>query len=106
MDTFTLAIALLLMMIAVQYNQNWMIFAIVALMILTMRSVGTTVILLIATAVIFVGKPYMEQYWPFVLFGLIILALVIGGGTKEQPQQELYSPDMLGGLGGGFGGGY
>jgi hypothetical protein len=108
MDTFTLMIAILLMMIAVQYNQNWLIAAIVLLMILTMRSAGTTVILLIATAVLFVGKPYLEQYWPFLLFGLIILSVLISGtGGKPEQQPEMYSADMFGGMGGlGGGGGY
>ena len=52
MDTFTFMIAILLMMIAVQFNQNWLIFAIVALMVLTMRDLATTVMLIIATVVL------------------------------------------------------
>jgi hypothetical protein len=103
MDTFTFMIAILFMMIAVQFNQNWLIFAIVALMILTMRDVAATVLLLIATAVLLFGRDYLTEYWPFVLFGLIILSVVLGGKPKEEQQM----PDMFGqeGMGGmGFGG--
>ena len=97
-------IAILLMMMGVQFNQNWLIFAIVAIMILSMRDVTTTIMLIIATVVLLVLKEQLMQYWPFVLFGLIILSLVIGGRQKEAPSQY---PDMFGGgdMGGmGFGG--
>ncbi len=104
MDTFTFMISILLMMIAVQFNQNWLIFAIVALTILSTRDLGTTVLLIIATLVLLIGKDYLMEYWPVVLFGLIILSVVISGKQKQEPAQY---PDMFGGgdMGGiGFGG--
>lgn len=105
MDTFTFAISLVLMMLAIQFNQNWLIFAIVTLMVLTMRSVGTTVLLIISTIVLFVARDYLKEYWPFVLFGLIILAVLIGAigkkGEAEQAPMDMYG----GGFGGGFEGG-
>lgn len=103
MDTFTFTIAILFMMISVQFNQSWLIFAIVALMILTMRDLAATVMLLIATAVLLFGKDYLMDYWLFVLFGLIILSVVLGGKQKQEQQ----APDMFGqgDMGGiGFGG--
>ena len=108
METFTFMIAVLLMMIAVQFNQNWLVFAIVALMILSMRSVSTTVLLLVATGLLFFAKDYLLDYWPFFLFGLIILSVVLAG---QQKQEQGGYADMFGGGGGemggiGFGGGY
>ncbi len=106
MDTFTFMISVLLMMMAVQFDQNWLIFAIVALTILTMRDLTTTIMLIIATFVLLVGKDLLVDYWPFVLFGLIILSVVLGGKKKEE--QPAY-PDMFGGgdMGGiGLGGGF
>ncbi|MBN2067183.1 MAG: hypothetical protein JW744_01820 [Candidatus Diapherotrites archaeon] len=104
MDTFTYMVAVLLMMLAIQFNQNWLVFAIVALMILTMRSLGTTVLLLVSTAVLFLAREYLKEYWPFVLFGLIILSLIIGRGGGSQP--EAMPMDLYGGGldAGGFGG--
>ena len=100
MDTFTFMIALVLMMLAVQFEQNWLVLAIVVIMILSMRSVGTTILLVVSVAVVYFLKGSMEPYWPFVFFGLIILALALGvGGKPEQP--EYYSPDMYSGLMGG-----
>ena len=103
MDTFTFMIAILFMMIAVQFNQNWLIFAIVALMILTMRDVAATVLLLVATAVLLFGRDYIKEYWPFVLFGLIILSVVLGGKQKQEQPQDMFGQEGMGGIGfGGF----
>ena len=104
MDTFTFMIAILFMMIAVQFNQNWLIFAIVALMILTMRDIGATVLLLIATAVLLFGRNYLMEYWPFVLFGLIILSVVLSGKQKQEQQMpDMFGQGDMGGIGfGGF----
>ena len=108
METFTFMIAILIMMMAVQFNQQWLIFAVVALMILSTREFTTTVLLIIATVVLLFGKEYMMDYWPFVLFGLIILSLIIGGKQKPEAAGGGYG-DMFGGgdMGGiGFGGGF
>ncbi len=108
MDTFTFAISIVLMMLAIQFEQNWLIFAIVALLVLTMRSIGTTVLLIISTIVLFVARDYLKEYWPFVLFGLIILAVLIGAiGKKGEAEQAPMPMDLYGGGGfdaGGFGG--
>ena len=89
-------VSIILMMIAVQFNQNWLVFAIVAIMILSMRSVSTTIMLLVSTAVLFIAKSYLNEYWPFVLFGLLILALLLGVGQVGQ-QGEAMPMDMYGG---------
>ncbi len=102
MDTFTFMIAIIFMMMAVQFNQFWLIFAIVALMILSMRDLTATILLIIATVILLFGKAYLADYWPFVLFGLIILSLIIGGKQQEAQQPDMFGGDM-GGIGfGGF----
>ena len=103
MDTFTFMIAIIFMMMAVQFNQYWLIFAIVALMILSMRDLTTTVLLIIATVILLFGKEYLSDYWPFVLFGLIILSLIIGGKQKAEQQPDMFGGGDMGGMGfGGF----
>jgi len=103
MDTFTFLVAILLMIIALQYGQNWIVFAILAITILSTRSVATTIALIVAVFVlyIFAGSGDLNTYWPFLVFGLIILSLVLGLG-KKPAQPEYYSPDM--GFGEGAGG--
>lgn len=106
MDTFTFMIAVLLMMIAVQFNQHWMMFAIVALIILSKRSLSTTILLLVASFVLLAGQAYIADYWPFVLFGLIILSVVLAGRQKQEPAGygDMFAGGGMGGI--GFGGGY
>lgn len=106
MDTFTFMIAILLMMIAVQFNQNWLIFAIVALMILTMRDLTATALLIAATAVMLFARDLLIAYWPFVLFGLIILSVALGSKSQQQPAGygDMFGGGDMGGI--GFGGGF
>lgn len=96
MDTFTFLLALMLLMLAVQYGANWMVFGILAVMVLSMRSVSTTILLVVSVIVLYALRgANLYQYWPFVVFGLIILALVLGMGAQPA-QPEYYSPDMAG----------
>ena len=99
MDTFTFMISLVLMMLAIQFNENWLVFAIIALTILTSRSITMAILLLIVGAVLYFTQGMLESYWPIVFFGLIILAVLLGLGRQQQP--EYYNPDMYSGLMGG-----
>ena len=107
MDTFTFMIAIILMMLAIQFNEQWLAFSIIAIMILTMRSISATVILVFAMGVLYFMRGNLEPYWPFIFFGLIIVALIFGmkgaGGGDVGGQPEYYSPDMYSGLMGGGG---
>lgn len=102
MDTFTFAMSVVLMMIALQFNQNWLVFGVISLMILTMRSFSGTIIMIATGVVLYLFKESLHAYWPFLLFGLIILALAFGGGGKEEA--EYYPPDPYAGMLGGYGG--
>ncbi len=98
MDIFTLIVAILFIMLAIQYGQHWLAFAIVAVMIIAMRSIGTTVLLIIALiALYFVKVSEITIFWPIIIFGIIILALAIGSKGKGQ-QPEYYAPEGYGGL--------
>jgi len=101
MDTFSLIMAILMMMIAFQFDHVWIVFGIVALMILSSRDFETLILMLTALAALYIGKASVADYWPVIMFGLIILALVLGIGKNKQ-QPELYPPDPYGGLLGGM----
>ena len=103
MDTLTFAIAIILMMIALEFHENWLVLGIAALMILSMRSLSWGIIMVSAVIALYVFSDSLDAYWPFVLFGLIILSLVFGGKGKQET--EYYPQDPYGGmLGGGLGG--
>lgn len=107
MDLFNLMITLILMMLALQFSENWLAIAIVLITILTMRDLKATIVLLVAAGVLYFAKGSLDPYWPFIFFGLIIFALLMGagGGGQQEQQPEYYSPDMYSGLMGGGGGG-
>lgn len=93
-----------MVLLAMQYNQHWIVFAVVAIVIVSMRSVMTTIMLLVAVFVFYfiIGTENVNVYWPIVVFGLIIVALLVGVGSKPQ-QPEYYNPGMYGDMFGGGG---
>ena len=100
MDTFTFLIAMFLIAIAFQFEQNWLIFGIVAIMIISLRSLSATFILLVTVvAIFFIKSSDFAEFWPAALIGLIILNILLGVG-KQPKMPEMYSP--YGGLMGGL----
>ncbi|MDD5163857.1 MAG: hypothetical protein PHD95_06675, partial [Candidatus ainarchaeum sp.] len=65
---------------------------------LTTRDIKSIVLLGIAAAVIYLVADNLKELWPFVVFGLIILAIIFGVGKKQEASP--YPMDM--GLGGGM----
>ncbi|MFH1696738.1 MAG: hypothetical protein ABH854_02410 [Candidatus Diapherotrites archaeon] len=102
METFNFLIAILMMMIALQYQQNWIVIAVVALMAFTEKSVKTALVLIIAAIVMYyvMGPDGISSMWPVAVFGLIALSLIAGIGAKEKP--EMYGGGGYGGLLGGM----
>lgn len=99
-------------MVAMQYNQNWVIAATVLLLTLTQRSISTALLLIVAAgAVYFVSTSGLAStMWPVLIFGLITLSLILGmGGKPKQPEMyggpegygDLFGGGGMGGMGGG-----
>ena len=102
MDTFNFLIAMLMAVLAVQSHQNWIVFGIIVIIILSSRSVTTFLATVIGIGVIyfFSSGGDFNAYLPFIVLAIVILALLIGIGKKDQ-QPEYYAPDY-GGMMGGF----
>lgn len=106
MDTFNFLVSILIMMIAIQAGETWIVLAVLIISILTSKEASTVVAFIIATIVLYivVGTGEVNSLWPIAIFGLIIVAIILG--SKPAPEQGGY--DALGGGGGGmdmFGGG-
>lgn len=105
MDTFNFLLSMILMLMAIQFKQDWLVLGILIISVLTSKDMATIAMFIIGSIVIFlfVGSGDVNSdLWLPIIFGLIILSVILGG------KQEAQQPDMgLGGLGGlgGFGGG-
>lgn len=107
MDILTLIVSIVLMMIAFQFGQNWIVLGIVALVIFTSRSLSISLLTVIAAfALYIVNNSNIDIFWPAVLLILVIIALVLGLRPKEE-SPDYYAPGLEGGgLEGLMGGGY
>jgi len=95
MDTFTVMVAIVLIMMFMQFEQNWLIWGTVIVVILSTRSLGTAAILILASVAIYLTRDMAQGYWPLLVFGLIILGLLFGMKPQQQ-QPDYYAPDLGG----------
>ncbi|MEW6295813.1 MAG: hypothetical protein AB1467_06010 [Candidatus Diapherotrites archaeon] len=102
MDSFTFLLAVIFLMILIQANQLLIAVGAVLILIFAMRSLSSTVLILAAFGLLYFAKDNIKELAPVILLALIILALLLGSGSKPQ-QPEYYAPEMEG-MGGGYGG--
>ena len=97
MDTFTFAISIVVMMIGLQFGQNWIVFGIIALMVISSRDIPTIIMMVASGIVLYAFQGLLAEYWPFILFGLVILAFMFSP-KQDQGGGEMYAPDPHGGM--------
>ena len=101
MDTFTFLVAVVMLAFAVQFNENWLVLGVLGIMFLTLRSLSGILLLLLATGVLFAVKgPSFSDYFPFIVFGMVILALALGVKSEPEQPQGGIPPELLAGMGG------
>jgi len=93
----------LIMMIAIQLKETWILLAVLSISILTSKDLSTVVAFMIAAVVLyfFVGSG-SEEMWPVVIFGLIIISIILS--SKAEPEKDYAGGgygDLFGGMGGG-----
>lgn len=92
MDEFNYLVSMFLIVIAFQFDQNWLIFLIVAAMIISLRSFSATFLLLTTVFVVYIVKSSdFSTYWVPAMIGLTLLSLALGAGKKAQAP-DMYSP--------------
>lgn len=103
MDLFTLMMAIILIMLALTSGQMWILFGTIILVSLGTKSLPTTIVMTLGAIVLFYSKSMFGEYWHLALFGLLILALILGFKAEAAGggEGEYYSPDMGGLMGGG-----
>ena len=101
MDSFNYMVTIVLMMLAMQFGEGWMSFAILFISIISTKDLQSIILLIISGVVLYLSKSMgLFDYWPIILVGLIGLSFVLGTG-KSGGQPEYYNPDPFGGLMGG-----
>lgn len=105
MDLMNFILAIILIVIALQYGQAWIVFALIILSILTFKSFKTALALVFSALIVyfvFSASDSLENF-PLMLLALLVVALILGIGNK--PEEQPASPFGMGGYGDPFGGG-
>lgn len=103
MDTFNFLVSILIMMIAVQSGETWIVLAVLTISVITSKELSTVIAFILSTIVLYIVVGTGNQdLWPLAIFVIIIIALVLGSKPAKQ-EEYAGGTDMFGG---GMGGGY
>ena len=105
MDTFNFLVSILLMMMAIQSNETWIVLAVLVISVITSKDMSTVLAFVIATVVLYivVGSGQVDDLWPLAIFGLVVIAILLSGSNSAPPADPYAG---LGGMGDFGGGGY
>ena len=107
MDYFNLLVSMILIFLAMQYGQNWIIFAIMIISVLTIKSFRAIAVLVIGTLALYLlfDNGDLNSSFPLIVLGIAVVGLILGlgkgGGSEPQAGLPGGYGDLLGGLGGG-----
>lgn len=102
MDVLSLLIAVIIMILAFQYNQTWIVFIVIAGMIVWFRNLQMSIVLLVIAGMLYFATTAfnLQSIILPVIIGLVVLALIVG--LVGKPKQPEYFPSDLYGMGGGM----
>ncbi len=103
MDTFNFLVSILLMLMAIQGGQTWLALVILIISIITSKDFSTVAAFIIGTVVLYliIGTDASDSIWPIAIFGLVILAILLGSKPAKEDQYGAGTGmDMFGGGGG------
>jgi hypothetical protein len=104
LDLLTYLISIVILALAIQFGEIWMVLGATMILIIASRELKISFLLIISVAVLyFINTVGMKDYWMVAALGLIALGYFLGVG-KEEPAADPYAA-LLGG-GGGMEGGY
>jgi hypothetical protein len=99
MDTMSLMIAVILMLLSSIYGQPLFVLGIAAVLVLSERNFSTFVLMAITVVAIFGLSDVLGQYIPYILLGVLLLGMVLG----KPPQQQSQGMEGMAGLEGLYG---
>ncbi|GEM_PF-6146250 len=97
MDTMSLLVGVVLMLLGATYGEFWIVIGIAAIVVLTDRTLGTLVLMGFSLFLIYGLKDVVQDYIPYILLGMIILGMLFA--KQPEPQAGM----GMGGLEGLYG---
>ena len=98
MNLFNLILAIIFLMMATQWGDTWLIVLMLAVLLVAMKDLKSTIVLVVAAIAMYFIKDNLQEYALFVIIGLILLALIMGKKAEEEGQPEMFAPGGFGGL--------
>ena len=103
MELLNYLISVVVVGIAVQFGELWMVLGIATVMIVASKDIKASIMIVITLAVLyFVNGVGMQEYWMFAMLGLIAMGYLIGLDSGGQAAADPYA-GLLGGDMGGMG---
>ena len=92
MDEFNYLVSMFLIIIAFQFDQNWLVFLIIAAMIISLKSFSATFLLILTVVIVYIVKTSdFSVYWVPAIVGLTLFSMAMGAGKPAQAP-DMYSP--------------
>jgi len=104
MELLNFLISIVVLGLAVQFGEPWIVLGIAMIMIIASKSVKVSVLYVISIGVLYyVNAAGLKEYWLFAVIGLIAIGYLLGIGNEDKPADPyagLLGGDMgLGGMG-------
>jgi hypothetical protein len=100
MDLLSFLISITLLGFAIQLGEVWIVFGATLILVLSSKDIKASILTIISVGVLyFINGAGMKEYWIFAIFGLLILAYLMGLGKEDAAPADPYA-GLLGGMGG------
>lgn len=100
MDLLSFLVSITLIGFAIQIGEVWIVFGATLILVLSSKDIKASILTLISVGVLyFINGVGMKDYWIFAIFGLLILAYIMGLGKEDAAPADPYA-GLLGGMGG------
>jgi len=102
MDLVNYLISMVILGIAIQFGELWIVLGAATILILASKDIKASFLYIITVGVLyFINSLEMNEYWLFAILGLIVLGYLLGLGNDAAPADPYAG--LLGGDMGGMG---
>ncbi len=100
MDLVNYILSLMLIAIAFQFGQLWIVFGATLILIVASKDIKVSILFIISLIVLyFINSVGMKEFWLIAMIGLVLLGYLFGLGNEPQQAQDPYASLLGGGMG-------